>query len=219
MRYFKKNPEGFTLRRHMARIIDTAVRTAILMLFAVPFAAALVLLWYFGSYKTGFHFLPTAENISVASWVPFLGVLFVFVLTMILSTAWSKDSALNDAIHSYDVDAFMRLRATHLHPLAYAMLYLVAGIMFVGFAAIDYPDAWSGFIIVGSIAYLISFTPFVLGEIDKPLSGVWFVKNVPLEWIAIDPKTWFRQTREERRTALLATLKKKEEDGGTFQTQ
>ncbi len=219
MRFLKRNADGMTLRRHAVRIIDTSLRTGIIMLLALPFAAAFLALWYYALYSRGIYFIPAAENIAVASFVPFLGVLFIFVLTTVFAEAWKKDMEMHDAINAYDFEAFMLLRLKHLHPLVYAMLYLVALAAVGGFMLVDYPDAWSGCVMVGAIAYLISITPFVLNEIDKPLSGIWYIKNVPVGWMEVDARAWLREMKEKRRQEFLNTLKDKEGADGTVKTQ
>jgi len=113
----------------------------------------------------------------------------------------------------------MLLRLKHLHPLVYAMLYLIGLATLGGFMAIDYPDVWSGACIVGSVAYFISLTPFVLNEIDKPLSGIWYIKNVPVGWMEVDARIWLRKRRKERREEFLNALTTVENADGAVQTQ
>ena len=51
---------------------------------------------------------------------------------------------------------------------------------------LDYPNAVSGLIVISSTAYLLTLIFFVIGEIDDPCDGLWFIKDIPEEWLVID---------------------------------
>ena len=53
---------------------------------------------------------------------------------------------------------------------------------------LKYVSVQSGFLFVGSTAYLFVLIFLVIYEIDDPCSGLWYIRSIPKEWLQIDVK-------------------------------
>jgi len=87
------------------------------------------------------------------------------------------------------------------------MMALLSWSVLGAFIGLPYPDAFSGFACIGSTSFLFGLVFFVIMEIDNPLAGIWFIKNVHHEWMKMDVKVWREGEYERVRLTLEERIK------------
>jgi hypothetical protein len=134
-----------------------------------------------------------AESIITSAWIPTLGIMYALFAVVLLSTVWGEYKIIRAAIKKGDKDAFADLRDESISPLVHTLMLVLSLFLIGGFAVMHYPDAVSGFICVGTTTYLLTLIMVVIIEIDDPCSGVWFIKDIPEDWLTMDVKQYRRE--------------------------
>ena len=150
-------------------------------------------LWYRYLFLQDIHLKHEAENILTSAWIPTLGVMYALFAVVLLSTVWGEYKIIRAAIKKGDKDAFADLRDESISPLVHTLMLMLSLFLIGGFAVMHYPDAVSGFICVGTTTYLLTLIMVVIVEIDDPCSGVWFIKDIPEDWLTMDVKQYRRE--------------------------
>lgn len=145
-----------------------------------------MLFWKRVFWERAVHLPPELEVIATAAWVPVIGLLYCLFATVVLACVWGEYKEMRRAIKRCDLDTFVDLRDESMSPLMHSLMGAVACALLLSFMSLHYPDYTSGLICVGTTAYLLVLVAFVVDEIDDPCAGIWFIKDIPAEWLAID---------------------------------
>ncbi len=174
----------------------------------LPFLAAAVitLIWYVTIYKHHYHFDEKMENIISSAWIPTFGVLYSLLVVVVFTTVWNEYKAMRTAVKKYDFYTFMELRDEEMSPLVYLMMTIFSGAILLGFMCLQYPSIKGGLVVTFSTSYLLSLIFFVVVEIDDPCGGLWFIKNIPHEWLDIDVKAHRRRRHEQEKVKFQGEL-------------
>ena len=199
MKLFKKHQYSDPLRTRIGKMAETAIKCFILLLVPGLIASSVSAAWYILLYRHDRNFGDGMQDIIATALLPALGIVYgIIVATIAVQTVWTEYKSMRTAVKRYDLDTFMDLRDEELSPL----IHLIAGTMSLGmlsgFLALRYPTAWAGGIIIFSVTFFLSLMYVVIIEIDDPCSGLWYIKNIPEEWLALDPKKY----RDERRQRI-----------------
>ena len=206
MLLYKRRRNGRSFKQKFEKSLETTLKSLVIMLSAAPFSWATTAFWYCGLYRNDIHLSRELEIIATASWIPFVGFLYGLLALTVVTTVFGEYKRMREAIKSYDLETFMTLVNEDLSPLIHALMSIMAFAVLAAFMLLAYPDPIGGVIIVGSISYLFAFIFIVVREIDEPLAGIWFIKNVPEEWLRIDVKQWWLFNRQEKRKGLAKLL-------------
>ncbi len=185
------------LRERFERFFEVAIKAALLLFYPFLPALAVTFVWWYWMYPNNIHFPKELEGIATASWITTFGILYALVANKALDTVWAEYKGLRESVKNYDIDTFMRLCDEDLSPLVHVLLFVLSWSVLGAFMGLQYPDAMSGVITIGSTSYLFGLIFFIIREIDNPLVGVWHIRNLHEEWLIIDVKEW-RATRYEQ---------------------
>ena len=190
-------------------MLETVIKSAVLLSMPLIASAIVCVIWYFVLFRHHIHFEDGVREIAIAAWIPIFGILYGLLAAIVLSTVWSEYKSMRMATKNYEIAIFMSLRDEDMSPLIHVMMAVLSSAVLLAFMGLDYPDRLSGFIFVGSTAYLFTLIVLVVMEIDNPCSGIWFIKDIPEEWLAINAKEWRREEYEAVRIARCEKMKKK----------
>jgi hypothetical protein len=151
------------------------------------------------------HFHDGLKDIAIAAWIPTFGILYALMAAFVVNTVWSEYKSIRMAIKCYDITTFMNLRDEDVSPLVHVMTGVFAFGVLGAFMGLPYPDAQSGLVCIGSTTFLFGLVFFVVMEIDNPLSGIWFIKNIHEEWMQIDVKEWRKDHNKKIQTEMRVT--------------
>lgn len=174
----------------LQRFLETALKTGLIAVYAAPLSWIATALWYFLLFKHDIHLNEKMEVIATASWIPLFGIFYGFLASTLIAKVFEQYSDMRLAIKEYNFDQFALLRDENLSPLMHGLMSVLAGMTLAGFMAIKYPTELQGFIVVGSVSYVLSFIFYVVREVDDPLGGVWFIRHVHEGWLEVDVKLW-----------------------------
>lgn len=161
----------------------------ILALASIP-AYVVARLWHDLLFVRHLHFDKEVREILIAAWIPAFGVIYALLAGVAVNWVATEYKEMRMAVKRRDIERFMILQDEDLSPLMHSMVSIIAFAVLGGFMGIEYPNAETGMFIVGGAAYVFSLLCIVVIEIDDPCSGFWFIKNIPPEWIAMNPKEW-----------------------------
>ncbi len=181
----------------LQRLIETTLKTGVIALYAAPLSWIATAFWYFVLVRNDIHLNEKMEVIATASWIPLFGIFYGFLASTLIGTVFGQYSEMRIAIKQYDFDKFALLRDENLSPLMHGLMSVLAAMTLAGFMAIKYPTELQGFVVVGSVSYVLSFIFYVVREVDDPLGGVWFIKHVHDGWLEVDVKLWREKRHKE----------------------
>lgn len=211
MLIFRKRRYTKPLRERIKKGVETTIKCVILFLVPTAIAGLVTLGWYFFLYTHSRNFGDGMQEIIATALLPALGIVYGIMLAGIaVQTVWMEYKTMRTAVKRYDLDTFMDLRDEELSPLIHMIVAAVSSGMLSGFLALKYPDGRAGATMIFSVTFFLALMYVVIREIDDPCAGLWFIKNIPEEWLDLDPKKY----REERcRKAREEFLRKKNGKG------
>lgn len=189
MQFFRTHPKT-QWRAFGVKCVETAIKAAMLMSYPVLPTICVCLFWYYALYTNHIHFHEKLLEIATAAWIPTFGILYALFAAVVLNTVWNEYKNIRMSIKCYDIATFMNLRDEDVSPVVHVMLGIFSWAVLGAFMGLHYPDALSGLACVGSTAYIFGLIFFVIMEIDNPLSGIWFIRNIHQEWLDTDVKVW-----------------------------
>jgi len=95
----------------------------------------------------------------------------------------------------------MLYRNEQVSPLIHTLVGVVASFFLGAFMTLHYPDAKTGELVVGSVAYVLSLLFFIVIEIDDPCAGLWFIHDIDPEWLNEDHRKYLARMRQRRKSA------------------
>lgn len=196
---FRWVPRQISFKEQIRKIWEMVIKCLLLVAMPLLPAAASAAIWYFAIFKQRRHFDEQMENIISSAWIPTFGVLYSLLAAVVFTSVWNEYKAIRAAVKKYDLETFLDLRDEEMSPLVYAMMTVFSLAILIGFMALKYPSAMGGILITFSTSYLLSLIFFVIVEIDDPCGGVWFIRNIPDEWLHVNVKDWRRVRHEKER--------------------
>ncbi|HWU24526.1 MAG TPA: hypothetical protein VN086_02120 [Candidatus Paceibacterota bacterium] len=187
---YKPRHNGHTIKERFTRFMATVVKSAIIMSFAIPYSLFSTLAWYFILYRNHYDLGDGAEIVATAAWLPYLAVATSIINASILAKVLDEFKEMRYAIKQYDVEKFMMLSDEDVSPLIYALLIVFDACIVGGFMLIHYDSMWHGAFIIWTSTYVMALILLVIRELDDPLQGVWYIRNVHKEWLDMDRKSW-----------------------------
>src|SRR3989344_4796735 len=175
-----------TRQEKLTRFIELFSKSLIMVILPLGVAVIFGFVWYYVIYIHGLYFSIKLENIATSAWIPMFGIIYGLLATIVLASVWEEYKKIRSAVKRGDLDAFIELRDENVSHLVHTLLTVLSLFVLAGFMGLDYPTALSGFVVVSSTAYLLALIFFVVEEIDDPCDGLWFIKDIPEEWLAID---------------------------------
>ncbi len=194
---FRKKRHHKSFKERLNNKLETIFKSTLLLVWPTFFAALVACGWYFFLFKHDIHFNDGVNDIIATAWVGVFGILYSLLATMALNTVWSEYKSIRTAVKRGDLDTFVDLKDEELSPLMYVLVSVVSIAVLGGFVFLKYPDAISGGIIVYGVSFLLILLLLVVAEIDDPCAGLWFIKNIPDEWLKVDPRE-FRKRRADK---------------------
>lgn len=189
---------GRTLRQELKRRWQTLRKCCHMALLPVPFTLASIVFWKVVLYDNGLSLDREFEGIGSAAWIAVHGLLYSLGFAVILTVIWAEYKTLRMAVKKYDLDTFMDLRDEQMSPLVHTLLITLSVTLLGGFMAMKYSSAVCGAFAVGTMAYVLAMIFFVVVEIDDPCQGIWVIKSIPQEWLALDAKAYRAKRNQDR---------------------
>ena len=186
---YKKRKPVQQFKHHL----ELLVKCFIMIIVPVPIAGAIGLVWYEFFYRNGIHLEQEVEAILSAAWIPIFGILYSLMAAIVVATVWGEYKLMRKAVKRRDLDTFTDLRDETMSPLVHTLIGMLSFFLLVSFMLLNYPTPISGFIVIGSTAYLLTLILFVVIEVDNPCAGLWFIKDIPDEWLTLDVEEYRRQ--------------------------
>jgi hypothetical protein len=59
-------------------------------------------------------------------------------------------------------------------------------------------------VVIFCVTFYLALIHVVIIEIDDPCSGLWYIKNIPEDWLVIDPKKYRADRCERTKKAMQA---------------
>ena len=197
MQIYRRKISFHSAEVKLQRLLETALKTGLIALYAAPLSWIPTAFWYFVLIKNNIRQSEKMEVIATASWIPLFGIFYGFLAATLIAKVFEQYSDMRMAIKRYDFDQFALLRDENLSPLMHGLMSVLAAMTLAGFMAIKYPTDLQGFIVVGSVSYVLSFIFYVVREVDDPLGGVWFIRHVHDGWLEVDVKLWREKRHQE----------------------
>jgi uncharacterized membrane protein YcfT len=205
---FRKSVTPIDPKKYVKKAAETTIKVFWLLTYPAIVAAGVSIFWYYVLFCHHVHFDERLTEVAVAAWIPTFGILYGLFAAVVLNTVWSEYKDMRMAIKCYDIQKFMNLRDEDVSPLVHVMMAILSWSVLSVFMLLSYPDALSGILCVSTTAFLLGLIFFVVRQIDDPLSGIWFIKNVHKEWMEIDVKQW----REAHYASARITIDKEIEE-------
>ncbi|MGH7175528.1 MAG: hypothetical protein ACREGR_04185 [Minisyncoccia bacterium] len=199
MQLYKRRHSNYPFKKRVGKFFETIAKCGIILLLATLCTVIPTTVWYFVFFKPQLDIGAASEGISTAAWVPWLAIVCGWINNTVLTKVLDEYKEMRAANKGYDIETFMRLRDEDVSPLIYALIIVFDLATIGGFMLIHYADFWHGFFFVWTSAYMASLFLLVIYELDDPLAGVWFIKNVHQEWTDIDVKKWRVEYYTKRR--------------------
>lgn len=187
---YKPRHNGHTIEDRFRRLGATVVKSAIIMGLAIPYSLFATLAWYFILYRNHYDLGDGAEIVATAAWLPYLAVATSIINASILTKVLDEFKEMRYAIKQYDLEKFMMLSDEDVSPLIYALLIVFDACIIGGFMLIHYDSLIHGAFIIWTSTYVMALFLLVIRELDDPLQGVWYIRNVHQEWLNMDRKSW-----------------------------
>jgi hypothetical protein len=194
---FQSKKHKKPIKERLKKMIELGIKSLIIILVPAFSSTLFVSLWYVIFFRYERSFDGGSEGIIIGGLIAFAGLLYCLLTAVIFNTVWGEYKQIRCAVKRYDVETFVDLVDEEISPLVYTILCVSSLSVIGGFMLLDYQNAIYGIVIVGTISYLLSLILFIIIEIDDPCSGVWFIKNIPPEWLAIDAHRWRKERIKE----------------------
>lgn len=152
----------------------------------IPAMIAACAMWYLVFFVNNLYISENIEFIMI--WISMFGILYGLLEAVVLTTVWNEYKQMRTAVKRYDFDTFVDLRDEEISPLVHTLTFVLSGTILLAFMCLKYVSVQSGFLFVGSTAYLFVLIFLVIYEIDDPCSGLWYIRSIPKEWLQIDVK-------------------------------
>jgi hypothetical protein len=190
MWFFRKQQHFADVQERFLSLLKILAKSAVMMILPLPFPLIVCFFWYHVMYQNDIHFDQKLETIVTSAWLPTFGITYGLFATNVINTVWQEYKSIRAAVKTKDFRTFFLLRDEEVSPLAHIILIALAGTVVFGFMGLKYPGPQGAMVILGSLAYVFALIFVVVGEIDNPCSGIWFIKSIPQEWIDVDVKEW-----------------------------
>lgn len=194
---YRPNPHPRTWRKYQEKSLETIVKAALIVIIPIPIALPAPFLWYFIPYRHGLHFDPVMTEYAIHYWLPTAGAFFFIIVALAVNFAWDKMKDLRKSVKCYDIVSFMHLRDEDVSPLVHCLAWFLALICSGGVALLPYPSAIWGMISTFASIYMPAFFTTIIVQMDHPLYGIWHMKHVHPEWLAIEPRAWRDMNRKK----------------------
>ena len=208
MLFYKRKRHFYPMRKRIARGWETFLKC--LALFLVPTAVSTLVSfgWYYWLFIPDRNFGDGMQELIATAVLPTLGIIYgIMVAAIAVQTVWGEYKNMRLAVKRYDLDTFMDLRDEELSPLIHVIVGIVSFGMLAGFLVLKYPAAVKGATVIFGITFLLVLMYVVAREIDDPCAGLWYIKGIHEEWLAIDPKEYRARRCEKLRQEFLARTK------------
>jgi hypothetical protein len=175
-------------RNSFERSLELTIKSVILFTIPLFFSAAVSWAWYRYLYIPKIFFDDKMESIITCAWIPTFAILYALVTSKVLDTVWAEYKAMREArkIGTRGVVDFVKLRDEKISPLIYMVILTLSASIMIAFMVIKYPCVLGGFCTVASTSYLFGLIIYIIGEIDNPCGGLWFIHRMPNKWLTID---------------------------------
>jgi len=190
-------------RTKVLKFLETSIKCALLLLLPVPFAVGAAIFWYFLLFKQEIHFGESMELIITSAWIPTFGILYTLMAAIVLSTVWAEYKSMRTAVKRYDFETFVDLRDEEMSPLVHVLMVVLSIAVLGAFMGLKYPSPISGILLISTTTYVLALIFFVIIEVDDPCGGIWFIKNIHQEWLAMDVKKWRAKRAQDARKKFL----------------
>jgi hypothetical protein len=161
----------------------------------IPIAVIAAVFWYYFVYQNRIHFIEGGEILGI--WISMFGVLYGLFAAMILSTVWNEYKTMGIAVKRSDLDTFIDLRDEEVSPLVHTLMIVLSVMIILAFMCIKYETAYSGITFIISTTYLLTLIFYIVLEIDDPCGGIWYIKDIPEEWLKVDIKKFRYEKRRK----------------------
>ncbi len=195
---FRRRVHHRTFKERMMRRLEILIKIIIMLFWPLVIGSGISLGWYEFLYKNGIHFEDGVGLIITTAWISVFGILYSLLFAIALNTVWGEYKSLRTAVKRRDIDTFMDLRDEELSPLVYVIITVISLPVLLGFMVLKYPDPLSGASIIFGVVFSLVLLFVVVMEIDDPCAGLWYIKNIPKDWLEIDPKK-FRDERNGKK--------------------
>ncbi len=198
----RKGREKKANQSRLTRWFETTLKVLWLLSYPTITTTAICAIWWLTFWNHQIHVPDGAKDIALAVWAV-MGALYALMAAVVINTVWTEYKAMRMAIKTYNTPDFMNLCDEDLGPVVHVMMMTISAAVMICGMVIPYPSVGSGLLFVSLTAFVLSLIFFVAKEIDDPLHGIWFIKNVHEEWLVIEPKAWREEhCRENRETFL-----------------
>lgn len=184
-------------KRTFLKILQSGWKCFRMLVKPIPLAILAPIFWYFIIYKNGIHFAEGGETVGI--WISMFGILYGLLIAKIFTTVWDEYKRMGTAVKRFDLDTFIDLRDEEVSPLVHTLMIVLSVSVLLAFMLIRYDHVLTSFVFISSTAYLFSLIYLVILEIDDPCAGIWYIDDIPEEWLKVDIKK-FRKERFDRLT-------------------
>jgi len=190
MKIYRRDPFRQGFRKWLGKVVETSIKSSILLTLPIPATAFACAVWYFGLYTQETHFHDELEDNVILSWISMFGILYSLMAAVVLGAVFNEYKQIRMAIKCHDIATFMSLRDEDVSPIIHTIMTILALAVLATFMGLRYPDAISGIGVIGATTYIFALLYWVIREVDDPFSGIWFIKHVPDGWLKHDPRVW-----------------------------
>ncbi len=113
-----------------------------------------------------------------------LGVIYSIFAAQVMGSVWDRFEEIRilcKSAQERDREIFIMKKDIHINPLIHSVLGCLAIVILIILGLVSYDSKFTGQIVVGSWTLVVTLLLVIANELDKPLSGIWYI-TPPKEW-------------------------------------
>lgn len=160
--------------------------TNIRLLIRPTFVASVIgWIWYFIFYEGKIGVLEADESAITDSFFPVIAMFHSIIAGLALGKLWDKYLIIHRSIREKDKATFDRYKDDRLPVVTYILIGAMSIVVQILGMMIHFEGGYTGLISNFLLTFVLSLYWESVTNLDDPLNGVWYVNQIPKDWVTI----------------------------------
>lgn len=160
-----------------------------LRLLVKPFILSLTICFAWAQlYLLGIHFPEPDESAFTDAVIPALSVLHALFASVVIGKVWNEYQQVKRCVRRGERDEFKDTVQNRLPRAVLLLLLVLSFLIQTCMMLLNWSSAWTGFFANFCVAFSLSLVWEVATNLDNPRKAVWYVNQIPPEWMKDVPK-------------------------------